>query len=186
MLQQLLQELLRFFSTSTGHWTLLGVGSIVAFAVVYHKKRQIVDFTAEVIEEDSWFINRDDNHRLAIVVSLHLINKSGAPVRVWKCKLSGYTPRENPPRFVLNGYDRTIELEHPKYDHFYAGQEYVVNPYSEQRMWAYYESRLVTLSNLLRAPIVIKDANRKRKSVPVAIPRNEQQIELYNEAARKW
>ena len=65
MLQQLLQELLRFFSTSTGHWTLLGVGSIVAFAVVYHKKRQIVDFTAEVIEEDSWFINRDDNHRLA-------------------------------------------------------------------------------------------------------------------------
>jgi hypothetical protein len=53
-------------------------------------------------------------------------------------------------------------------------------------MWAYYESRLVTLSNLLRAPIVIKDANRKRKSVPVAIPRNEQQIELYNEAARQW
>ena len=79
-----------------------------------------------------------------------------------------------------------IELEHPKYDHFYAGREYVVNPYSEQRMWAYYESRTVTLSNLLRAPIVIKDANRKRKSVPVAIPRNAQQIELYNEASRRW
>ena len=186
MLQQMLQQLLNFLSTPTGLWTLLGTGTAIAFAAIYHQKRQIANFTVEVIPEDTWFINRDDNHRLAIVVSLHLINKSGAPIRVRKCKLSGYSPKENPPGLILDGHEKTIELEHPKYDLFYAGQEYIVNPYSEQRMWAFYESRAVTLSNMLRAPIIIKDVNRKRKSVHVAIPRNTQQIQLYHETAKPW
>ncbi len=186
MLQQTLKELLQFLSTTTGFWTLLGIGGTIALASVYHQKRQIPKFTIEVIQNDTWFINRDDNHRLTMVVSLRAINKSGAPVRVRKCKLSGYSPKENPPKLVLDGYDKTIVLEYPKYDLFYAGQEYIVNPYTEQRMWVFYESRVVTMTNLIEAPIVIKDANRKRKSVPVSIPRHTQQITLYQEAEMRW
>jgi hypothetical protein len=164
----------------------MGIGGIIALAVLYHQKRQIPAFTIEAIPEDTWFINRDDNHRLALVVSLHLINKSGSPIRIWKCKLSGYSPKEKPPELVLDGHDKTIVIEYPKHDLFLAGQEYIVNPYTEQRMWVFYESGAVTLTNILRAPIVIKDASRKRKAIQLSIPRHMQQITLYREAAMRW
>ena len=186
MLQQIFKELYQFLSTTTGFWTLVGIGGVIALGYVYNKRRQIPDLTVEVLTDDTWFINRDDNHRLAIVVSLRLQNKSGAPVRVRKCKLSGYRPKESPEETFLDGYDKTIPLEYPKHDPFLPGQEYIVNPYTEQRLWVYYESRTVTMTNMLRAPIVLKDANRKRKSVHVTIPRNMEQITLYREAASRW
>ena len=88
----------------------------------------------------------------------------------------------------------TIELTYPKYDSFSdaVGQSentnsvYVLNPYTEQRMWVYYESGIVTLTNILRAPIVLKDLNRKRKSIQASVPRNMEQIQLYREAAMRW
>jgi hypothetical protein len=186
VLQQALKELLQFLSTPTGFWTLIGVGGFIALVAVYHQKRQIPEFTIEAFPEETWFINRDDNHRLAIIVSLRLINRSGSPIRIQKCKLSGYSPKENPPELILDSYDKTIGLEYPKYDLFHPAQEYIVNPYTEQRMWVFYESGAVTMTNILRALIVIKDANRKRKSVHLEIPRNMQQITLYREAAMRW
>ena len=80
MLEQVLKQLLEFLSTSTGLWTLVGIGAVIAFAAIYHQKRQIPGFTIEAITDDTWFINRDDNHRIAIIVSLRLINKSGSPI----------------------------------------------------------------------------------------------------------
>ena len=88
MLQQILKQLLEFLSTPTGLWTVVGIGAVIAFAAIYHQKRQIPGFTIESIMDDTWFINRDDNHRLAIIVSLRLINKSGSPIRIQRCKLS--------------------------------------------------------------------------------------------------
>lgn len=194
MLQQTFKELLKFLATPTGNWVILGFGCCVALAVVYHRWRQIPGLTVTLIQEDTWFINRDDNNKLAVVVSLHLINKSGAPIQFRACKLSGYLPKPPPDQLFLEGYDKTIELIFPKYDSFseIVGKSenlhsaYILNPYTEQRMWIYYESGIVTLTNMLRAPIVLKDLNRKRKSIQVAVPRNMEQIQLYREAAMRW
>ena len=194
MLQQTFKELLKFLATSTGNMVLLGIGCVIALAVVYHKWRQIPGLTVSIIQEDTWFINRDDNNKLAIVVSLHLINKTGAPIQINKCKLSGYTPKPPPEQMFLEGYDKTIELTYPKYDSFSdavgksenLNSAYVLNPYTEQRMWVYYESGIVTLTNMLCTPIVLKDLNRKQKSIQVTVPRNMEQIQLYREAAMRW
>ena len=194
MLQQALKQLLQFLATPTGNWVVLGVIGFVVLAIVYHKKRQIPGLTIAVIPEGTWFINRDDNHRLAIVVSLHLMNKSGAPIRIRTCKLSGYSPKPPPEKLVLEGHDTSVELVYPKYDLFAGGgghpsehtSEYVLNPYTEQRMWVFYHSGIVTMTNMLRAPIVIKDMNRKRKSIQAAVPRNMEQIQIYREAAMRW
>ena len=194
MLQQALKQLLQFLATPTGNWVVIGIVSFVALAIVYNRKRQIPGLTVEVIPDDTWFINRDDNHRLAIVVSLHLINKSSAPIRIRKCKLSGYSPKTPPEKLFLQGHDTTVELTYPNYDLFVDvgahpaehTAEYVLNPYTEQRMWIFFRSGIVTMTNMLRAPIVLRDANRKRKSIQIVVPRNMEQIQLYREAAMRW
>ena len=109
-----------------------------------------------------------------------------APSGIQRCKLSGYSPKVAPEELVLDGYDKTIGLEYPKYDPFEPGQEYIVNPYTEQQMWIFYESGTVTMTNILRAPIIIKDANRQRKAIQLEIRRSMQQIMLYREAAMRW
>ena len=194
MLQQALKQLLQFLATPTGNWVLIGVVSFIVLAIIYNKQRQIPGLTVAVIPEDTWFINRDDNHRLAIVVSLHLINKSSAPIRIRRCKLSGYSPKPPPEKLFLQGHDTTVELTYPKYDLFVDvgshpaehTSEYVLNPYTEQRMWVFYRSGIVTMTNMLRAPIVLRDVNRKRKALQIAVPRNMEQIQLYREAAMRW
>ena len=194
MLQQILKQLLNFLVTPPGNMVLLGVGCVIALGVVYHRWRQIPGLTVSIIQDDTWFINRDDNNKLAIVVSLHLINKSGAPIQLSRCKLSGYTPKPPPEQMFLEGYDKTIELTYPEYDSFsdVVGKSenfnsaYVLNPYTEQRMWTYYESGIVTLKNMLHTPIVLKDVNRKKKSIQATVPRNMEQIQLYREAAMRW
>ena len=194
MLQQALKQLLQFLVTPTGNWVVIGVVSFIVVAIIYNKQRQIPGLTVAVIPEDTWFINRDDNHRLAIVVSLHLINKSSAPIRIRRCKLSGYSPKPPPEKLFLQGHDTTVELTYPKYDLFVDvgshpaehTSEYVLNPYTEQRMWVFYRSGIVTMTNMLRAPIVLRDVNRKRKTLQIAVPRNMEQIQLYREAAMRW
>ena len=194
MLQQALKQLLQFLATPTGQWVLLGCVSFIALAIVYNRKKQIPGLTVGVIPEDTWFINRDDNHRLAIVVSLYLINKSSAPIRIRRCKLSGYSPKPPPEKLFLQGHDTSVELVYPKHDLFVDvgghpsehTSEYVLNPYTEQRMWVFYHSGIVTMTNMLRAPIVLRDVNRKRKSLQIAVPRNMEQIQLYREAAMRW
>lgn len=153
---------------------------------LYYKRKQIPDFFIEVIQEDTWFVTRDDDRRLAMIISLKLTNKSSKRVQIRKCKLSGYSPRENPSKIYLEGVDKTIPLDFPPYEQYYAGLEYYVVPYSEKQIWLYYESRSVTTRNMIKTPLVIKDANRKRKSVQVSIPRNMEQITIYREAATMW
>ncbi|MCG9128606.1 hypothetical protein JT359_13490 [Candidatus Poribacteria bacterium] len=194
MLQQTFKELLKFLASPNGNWFLLSLGCLIALLYLYYRWKQIPGLTVELIKDDTWFINRDDNNKLAIFVSLHLRNKSSAAIQIHRCKLSGYTPKQPPEQMFLEGYDKSIELTLPNYDSFSEivsksenlNSAYVINPFSEQKMWVYFESGIVTLTNILRAPIVIKDLNRKRKSIQVAVPRNMEQIQLYREAAMRW
>ncbi|RKU26552.1 hypothetical protein C6497_13340 [Candidatus Poribacteria bacterium] len=194
MLQQTFKELLTFLTSTNGNWFLLSLGCVIATLFLYHRWKQIPGLTVELIKDETWFINRDDNNKLAIIISLHFTNMSSSPIQIHRCKLSGYSPKIPPEQMFLEGYDKTVELVLPEYDSYFEivskseniTSSYVLNPFTEQKMWVYYESGIVTLTNILRAPIVIKDLNRKRKSLQVAVPRNMEQIQLYREAAMRW
>jgi len=179
-------QLLKFLSTETGISILLCIGAVIVLGFLYYKRKQIPNFFIEVLQEDTWFVSRDDSRRLAMVVSLKLTNKSSKRVQFRKCKLSGYSPKEKTSKIYLEGIDKTIPLDFPSYEQYYAGLKYYVEPYSVKEIWLYYESRSVTTSNMIKTPLVIKDANRKRKSVRVSIPRNMEQIAIYREAATRW
>ncbi|MBM3239775.1 hypothetical protein FJZ31_26120 [Candidatus Poribacteria bacterium] len=181
---------------------MITITSVIVIGFLYYKKKQIHGFEIEVIQDDTWFVNRDDNHRLAMVVSLKLINQTNQRIQISKCKLSGYSPKENPVPISLQPkaegvgelrgtkqtehLDKIIPLYFPNYDLYYAGMQYDVKPHSTQQIWVYYESRSVTMTNLIQTPLVIKDVNNKRKSVQVRIPRQAEQIKIHQEAASLW
>ena len=181
---------------------MISIASVIVIGFLYYKKKQIPGFEIEVIQDDTWFVNREDNHRLAMVVSLKLINQTNNRIQISKCKLSGYSPKENPAPISLQPkaegvgglrgtkqtehLDKTIPLYFPNYDLYYAGMQYDVKPHSTQQIWVYYESRSVTMTNLIQTPLVIKDVNNKRKSVQVRLPRQAEQIKIHQEAASLW
>lgn len=165
---------------------LISIASVIVIGFLYYKKKQIPGFEIEVIEDDTWFVNRDDNHRIAMVVSLKLTNKTGNRIRINRCKLSGYSPKGNPTPISIQHLDKTIPLHFPTYDLYSAGMQYDVNPNSTHQIWAYYESRSVTMANLIQTPLIIKDTSNRRKSVQVRIPRQEEQIKIHQEAASLW
>ena len=104
-------------------------------------------------------------------------------------------PKPPPEKLLLQGHDASIELEYPKHDLFVDvdghpsehTSEYVLNPYTEQRMWGFLSFRHC-YNDKYASPhsIVLRDANRKRKSIHIAVPRNMEQIQLYREAAMRW
>jgi len=179
MIKALITQLLKFFATEIGFSVLIGIIAIILLGYVYNRFKQIPGLEIEVIQEDTWFINRDDKNIVSIVVSLDLKNKSPQVAKFRKCKLSGYSPKENLVRLYLEAPNQNIPVDYPKYTNVYAGMEYSVSPHSSDKIWLYYESRSVTLKNMLKSPIVIKDFNRKRKSAMVRIPRHPQQIMIY-------
>jgi len=184
--EQILKQIFEFLKTPTGHWFILISVSLIGLWIVYNQKRQIPDLTLEQIRDDSWFITRDDNHRLAIILALQLTNKSGGPIMLKNCRLSGYSPRDLSTKLVVTGHDKAFELSPPKYDQFVTGNNYVINPYTECKIWMYYESRIVTMTGMLKTQAILRDTNRKRKSIHVGIPRQEQQILIYREEAMRY
>mgnify|MGYP000368433045 FL=1 len=92
--------------------------------------------------------------------------------------MSGYSPKENPDPIVLNGREGEVKLSFPPYEHFYAGKEVQVKPYSSLKIWVYYESGVVKLSNLIHAPVVVKDDRGRRRSIRVPVPRHIEQIKI--------
>ena len=50
----------------------------------------------------------------------------------------------------------------------------------------YDESRIVTMTGKLKTQAILRDTNRKRKSIHVGIPRQEQQILIYREEAMRY
>jgi len=179
MIKALITQLLKFFSTDVGFSILIGIIAIILLGYLYNRFKQIPGLEVKVIQEDTWFINRDDKNIISIVVSLNLENRSPQRIMFRKCKLSGYSPKENPPKLYLEVPNQNILIDYPKYTNVYSGMEYSVSPYSSDKIWLYYESRSITLKNLLRSSIVIKDFNRKRKTIMVQIPRHPQQLTIY-------
>lgn len=185
MIKALITQLLKFFATETGFLVLIGIIAIILLGYIYNRHKQIPGLEIEVIPEDTWFINRDDKNIISIVVSLNLKNRSPQRIKLRKCKISGYSPKENPPKLYLEASNQNIPLDYPAYANVYSGMEYSISPYSSDKIWLYYESRSVTLRNVLKSPIVIKDFNRKRKTAMLKVPRHPQQIMIYyQEAAR--
>lgn len=185
MIKALITQLLKFFATETGFLVLIGIITIILLGYVYHRFKQIPGLEIEVIQDETWFINRDDKRVISIVVSLNLKNKSPQSVKFRKCKLSGYLPKKDIPKLSLEAPKQNISLDYPDYTNVYSGMKYFVPPHSSDKIWLYYESRTVTLRNILKSPIVIKDFNRKRKSSMIKIPRHPQQIAIYYYEAMK-
>jgi len=187
MIKALFTQLLNFLATETGFLVLIGIIAVILIGYVYNKYKQIPGLEVEIIPEDTWFINRDDKKIISIVLSLNLKNKSPQRIKIRKCKLSGYSPQENLPKIYLEAPDQNIPIDYPQYTNLYNRKEYYVSPYSSDKIWMYYESRTVTLKNVLRAPVVLKDFNRKRKSIMVKIPRHPQQLTIYyKQIAQPW
>ena len=183
MLQQTLHLLFEFIKTPIGNWTVLGLTLVVILAVLYDRNRQIPGLSVEQIIEDTWFVTRDDNRKLAIFISLEFTNNDGGPARLSTCRLSGYKPKSPPDQLVLEGFDKAVELDFPTYDFFQPDEEFIVNPYTKQKMWVYFESGMITMTGMLRTQLVVKDERNKQKALQVTIPRNMAQVLIYREDA---
>lgn len=169
------------------YFVVVCIGIVIALIFLYNRRKSISDFEISVLPEDTWFITRDDNNRVGIVVSLNLNNRGTKGVYIKNCKLSGYSAKDHPGEIYLEGKaEEEQNLNFPEYKHYFRGQDYYLGPYSSEKIWVYYESRAVTMRNLLSAPLTIRDSQKKRKSIPVQIPRHADQISIYQEMAKMW
>lgn len=168
--------------------TIFGIGIAIGLYIMYNHKRTIQELEMQVIDSDTWFATREDNGRVGIVVSVSLRNKSTSGIRIKNCKLSGYSPKDYPAEILLEGTEseQNQPLIFPQHKHFARGQDFYLGPSSSENLWFYYESRSMTMSNVLEAPLSIKDARKKKKSLRVRIPRHAQQIAIYQEMAKIW
>jgi hypothetical protein len=164
----------------------LGIGIAIGLFILYSRKKAISELEVQVVQEDTWFTTRDDNNRVGIVVSVNLSNKSTRGIHITDCKLSGYSAREYPKDIYLEGVKGEQKLSFPEHKHFCRGQEFYLGPYSSEALWFYYESRAVTMRNMLQAPLTVRDSRKRRKSIRVGIPRHADQIAIYQEMAKTW
>ena len=167
-------------------FTVLGISIVIGLFILRNRKKAIPGLEIQVVQEDTWFTTRDDNNRIGIVVSVTLTNKSTSGIHFIDCKLSGYSAREYPEEIYLEGGKGEQKLDFPEHKHFFRGQEFYLGPYSSETLWFYYESRAVTMRNILQAPLTIRDSEKRRKSIRVGIPRHADQIAIYQEMARMW
>jgi len=162
----------------------IGIIIVISLLIMYNRKKSIPELTIQIIPNDTWFVTRDDNNRVGIVVSVSLNNKSPRGIRVTDCRLSGYKAKQDPPQIILK--DPEKKLDFPDYKHFYKGQEFYLGPFSTESLWFYYESRMITMNNLLETPLIIKDSDKRRKMLRLRIPRHADQMAVYAEMSRMW
>lgn len=182
------QFLLRLFGSNVFFLIVLGILIIIGLFYLYNRRRAMPELEVTLIGNDTWFVNRDDNKRVGIVVSIGLRNKSTSGIYIKDCKLSGYSPRENPGEISIDDFEgkQKIKLNLPIHKHYYKGQDFYIGPYASENLWFYYESRSMTMSNLIETPLCIKDSRKKRKSIRVSIPRHAYQIAVYEQMSRIW
>gem|GEM_PF-680242 len=185
-LEEAKQVVLRLLRSEIFVPAILGIGIVIGLLILYNRKKAIPELESQVVQEDTWFTTRDDNNRIGIVVSVNLSNKSTRGIHITDCRLSGYSAREYPEEIYLKGTKGEQKVNFPKHKHFYRGQEFYLGPYSSETLWFYYESRAVTMRNVLQAPLTIRDSRKKRESIQVRIPRHADQIAIYQEMARMW
>lgn len=180
---------LRLLGSETFIITTLGIGIAIGAWILYNRKKTISELEIRVIKEDTWFATRGDNNRLCIVVSANLMNRSTRGIYITNCKISGYSPKESPQYIPMDGLEESQQeqkLKLPQYKNFFKGQEFYLGPYSSETLWFYYESRSMTMANLLETSLSIRDSRKKRKSIRLSIPRHADQIAIYRDMARIW
>ena len=165
---------------------ILGICIAIGLLVLYRRKKGIPELEIQVAQDDTWFTTRDDNNRIGIVVSVNLVNRSTRGIYITDCRLSGYSAREGPEEIHLEGREEKKKLDFPEHEHLYRGKEFYLGAYSSETLWFYYESRAVTMKNVLEAPLTIRDSSKRRKSTRVKIPRHADQIAMYTEMAKMW
>ncbi len=186
ILKEIEEIVLPLLGSQTFYFVVMGIGVIIGLLVMYNRKKDISRLEVQLVKEDTWFITRDDNNRVGIVVSVNLSNSSARGVRVVDCKLSGYSARERPEDIYLVGPEGEQELKFPEHTHFGKEKGFYLGPASSETLWCYYESRAVTMRNVLQAPFTIRDSEKKRKTIRAQIPRQADQIAIYREMAKMW
>ena len=171
----------KLLMTPNGIASIVGLAGVAWLVRMYLKKIEIPGLTVAFLKDESWFLHRDDSHRLVIVVSLELTNRSGQEARFKSMKFSGYTPRQEAPAVLLEGKQTSVPAPFPEYDQFYEGAEYGAAPFTTQRVWLYFESGSVDLRNRMSAPLVLRTADGRRTSVRIDLYRHPFQVQLYRE-----
>lgn len=171
----------RLLMTPTGLLSVAGLVGLVWLGRLYLKRIEIPGLVVAVVPEDTWFIHRDDNHRLAAVVTLRLTNKSGQEIRLKSARFSGYAPKEHVVPILLEGKTTSHPLPFPQAEHYYHGKEFAIAPFSTTTIWLYYDSGSVDLRNRMSAPLVLRDTKGKRTSIRVEITRHPYQLQLYQQ-----
>ena len=160
----------------------------IGLYILYNRKKAMPELEMQLIKEGTWFATREDTRRTGIVVSVELRNKSTYGLHITNCKLSGYSPREHPEAICMDDLkgENKQNLDFPEYKHFCKGQEFYLGPYNSDKLWFYYESRSMTMANVLETSVSIIDSRKKRKSMRIIIPRHSNQITLYQDMAKMW
>ena len=167
--------------TPNGVLTVSGIVGVLWLMRMYNRKMEIPGLEIDVLREESWFVHRDDTHRLVAVVSMELRNKSGQEIRFKSIRFSGYQPRKETPPILLEGRRMSVPLPYPDYVHYYQGADFRLAPFTTQRVWCCYESGSVDLRNRMSAPLVLRSETGKRTAVRVELVRHPYQIQLYRE-----
>ena len=186
ILKEIKEIALTLLNSQMFYFVIMGLALVIGLLVMYNRRKDISRLAVQLVPEDTWFITRDDNNRVGIVVSVNLSNSSARGVSVVNCKLSGYSARERPEDVHLVGPEGEQELNFPEHTHFSKEQGFYLGPASSETLWCYYESRTVTMRNVLQAPFTIRDSEKKRKTIRVRIPRQADQIAIYREMAKIW
>ncbi len=180
--------LLHLLGSNVFFLVVLSIFVIIALIYLYNRRKSMPELEVKLIGNDTWFVNRDDNKRVGIVVSVGLRNKSTSGIYIKDCKLSGYSPKENPGEISIEDLDgkQKFKLNLPLHKHYSKGQDFYIGPYASENLWFYYESRSMTMSNLIETPLCIKDSRKKRKSIRISIPRHAHQIAIYEQMSKIW
>lgn len=167
-------------------FAILGIVIVVGLYILYKRRKSIPGLEAQVLQKDTWFVTRDDNNRVGIVVSVKISNKTPRGLYITNCKLSGYSARENPAEIHLEGSEKKQKIDFPPHKHYYKGQDFYLGPSSSETLWFYYESRITTMRNVLETPLTIKDSEKRHKTIRLAITRHADQIAMYQEMEKMW
>jgi len=167
---------------------IFAISIAIGLYILYNRKKAMPEIDIQLIKEDIWFATRDKGNRTVIVISLEIKNKAVYGIYLRNCKLSGYSPKDNAEVVCIDDAkgENKQDLSFPQYKQFCRGQEFYIGPYTSAKMWVYYESRMMTMANLLETSISVIDSRNKRKSLRVAIPRHKDQIAIYQEMAKIW
>lgn len=171
----------RLLMTPNGLLAVAGMVGLAWLVRLYLRKIEIPGLAISVVPEDTWFIHRDDNHRLAAVVTLRLANKSGKEIRLRSARFSGYSPKETAAPILLEGKASSHPLPFPSGDQFHNGRDFGISPFTTATIWLYYDSGSVDLRNQMSAPLVLRDAQGKRSAVRVEMSRHPYQLQLYQQ-----